>query len=195
MIAAPYVGIDLDKCRDPETGKIEPWAEAIIRELDSYTELSPSGRGFHIWVRGTLPQGPRRAGRVEMYDNGRYFTVTGNHFEGTPKTIEERDLSSLHSRLATLDPANKKPPKSVTSADTGVSRFESLMTGGWEGLYPSQSEADLALCVMLARKHDCDPQKIDAEFRRSGLYRDKWERQDYRDRTIKKAIELGGVSS
>jgi AAA domain len=189
VIAAPYVGIDLDKCRDPENGMIESWAQVIIEEINSYSELSPSGRGFHIWIRGTLPEGRRRAGQVEMYDKDRYFTVTGDHLEGTPETINERDLRSLHSRLETLDPANRKPPRSVTSADTGASRFESLMAGRWEGLYKSQSEADLAFCIRLAKKHNCDPQKIESEFRRSGLYRDKWERQDYREGTLKKALE------
>lgn len=52
VIGPPYVGIDLDKCRDPESGQAEPWAEAIIKDLNSYTELSPSGKGFHVWVRG-----------------------------------------------------------------------------------------------------------------------------------------------
>src|SRR5207245_4467977 len=70
------------------------------------------------------------------------------------------------------------------------SKLANLMAGTCNGLYTSQSEADAALCVMLARKHDCDPVIIDAEFRKSGLYRDKWDRQDYRDRTIDNAISL-----
>src|SRR5262250_2400416 len=45
-------GIDLDHCRDPETGRIEPWADEIVQQLDSYTEISPSGTGLHIFVRG-----------------------------------------------------------------------------------------------------------------------------------------------
>src|SRR5215475_1402871 len=48
----PYTGIDLDKCRDPETGAVEDWAREIITALRSYTELSPSGTGVHIIVRG-----------------------------------------------------------------------------------------------------------------------------------------------
>ena len=64
-----------------------------------------------------------------MYDKDRYFTVTGNHLAGTPETIEERDLSSLHSRLPTLDPENKKPPKSVTSLKKRESKFETLLAG------------------------------------------------------------------
>jgi putative DNA primase/helicase len=69
--------------------------------------------------------------------------------------------------------------------------FNTLMRGEWEKgkRYPSQSEADLALCTLLAYKHNGDEEKIDQEFRESGLYRDKWERDGYRESTIKKAIE------
>src|SRR5437016_3010925 len=47
----PYIGIDLDGCRDPETGKLEPWAVEIVERLDSYAEASPSGTGVHIIVK------------------------------------------------------------------------------------------------------------------------------------------------
>jgi putative DNA primase/helicase len=50
-------GIDLDGCIDPDTGEIEMWAQEIIEELGSYTEISPRGRGVHILVRGELPTG------------------------------------------------------------------------------------------------------------------------------------------
>jgi primase-polymerase (primpol)-like protein len=75
--ADPYTGIDLDHCRNPKTGEIELWAREIITRLNSYTEISPSGRGIHILVKGKLPPGPRRKGQVEMYSEGRYFTMTG----------------------------------------------------------------------------------------------------------------------
>lgn len=72
----PYTGVDLDKCRDPETGEVERWAAEIVGYLDSYTELSPSGRGLHIITRGKAPA-PIKSGLVEMYSTERYFTVTG----------------------------------------------------------------------------------------------------------------------
>src|ERR1039458_4379992 len=71
QLGSPYVGIDLDKCRVPETGVIEPWAQEIIDELNSYTEISPSGQGVHVLAKGSLPAGPRRRGQVEMYSGGR----------------------------------------------------------------------------------------------------------------------------
>ena len=61
------------------------------------------------------------------------------------------------------------------------------------GDYPSRSEADLALVSMLARLTGGDKEKIDTLFRKSGLMRKKWEREDYRDRTISRAIESGKV--
>lgn len=72
-----YVGIDLDKCRCKETGEILPWAQEIISSFDSYTEVSPSGTGVHIIVKGRLPGRGKKIGDIEIYDKGRYFTVTG----------------------------------------------------------------------------------------------------------------------
>ena len=80
----PYVGVDLDHCRDPETGAVEPWALGIVRRLDSYTEVSPSGTGLHIIVKGRLPPGRRRKGQIEMYSEGRFFTMSGALFEVQP---------------------------------------------------------------------------------------------------------------
>jgi putative DNA primase/helicase len=74
-----WVGVDLDKCRDPQSGDIAPKALAVVRGLNSYTEVSPSGTGLHIICRGTLPPGGRRNGGIELYDRDRYFTVTGHH--------------------------------------------------------------------------------------------------------------------
>lgn len=71
----PYAGIDLDDCRDPRTGEIEEWAGEIIREFAGYTEVSPSGTGIHIIVRGRAPN--KKRGKVEAYSERRFFTLTG----------------------------------------------------------------------------------------------------------------------
>ena len=55
----PFTGVDLDQCRDPVTGALEPWAWEIIDDLDSYTEASPSGTGIKILVQGELTRGSR----------------------------------------------------------------------------------------------------------------------------------------
>lgn len=83
------IGIDLDNCRDPETGQIEEWALKKVKEFHSFTEISVSGTGLHILIHGHIASGKRR-GNIEVYGDGRYFTVSGQHLEGTPKTIEHR---------------------------------------------------------------------------------------------------------
>ncbi len=75
----PYTGIDLDDCVDEENGEIAVWALEIVRYLDSYTELSVTGSGLHIIVRGDLPN--RRKDGVEAYSSKRFFTVTGHIVE------------------------------------------------------------------------------------------------------------------
>ena len=103
-----HVGIDLDRCRDPQTGETEPWALGIINEINSYTELSQSGKGYHIIVRGKLPVPGNRRGRVEMYGEKRFFVMTGDVQDGRD-SIREYDLSNLHRRLIAdqLDPLSK----------------------------------------------------------------------------------------
>jgi putative DNA primase/helicase len=76
--ADPYTGIDLDDCVDAD-GEIALWAMEIVRYFDSYTELSASGSGLHIIVRGEVPN--RRKGEVEVYSLKRFFTVTGHVVE------------------------------------------------------------------------------------------------------------------
>lgn len=71
----PYAGVDLDGCHDPETGEIESWAEKMVAALGGYAEVSPSGKGVHVIVRGKAPN--RRRGPVEMYSSERFFTLTG----------------------------------------------------------------------------------------------------------------------
>jgi putative DNA primase/helicase len=74
----PYTGVDLDGCVD-EYGQIAPWALEIAGYLNSYTELSATGTGLHIIVRGDVPN--RRKGNVEVYSSKRFFTVTGHVVE------------------------------------------------------------------------------------------------------------------
>lgn len=71
----PFTGIDLDHCRDPETGEIEPWAAKFVAKSGGYAESSPSGTGVHIIVRGKAPN--KKRGRVECYSERRFFTMTG----------------------------------------------------------------------------------------------------------------------
>ena len=81
--SAGIIGVDLDHCID-ETGALEPKAQPIVDQFNSYTEVSPSGDGLHIFVFGTFPEGMtgRKKGPIEVYAEGRYLTVTGHVFEG-----------------------------------------------------------------------------------------------------------------
>lgn len=72
-----FVGIDLDGCRNPETGEIEEWAREIIDSVKfKYVEASPSGTGVHIITRG-VQKGGVKTKSVEVYGQDRFFTMTG----------------------------------------------------------------------------------------------------------------------
>lgn len=86
----PIVGIDLDGCLDPATGMLEVWAEDIVSQFDSYTEVSPSGTGIRIFVEGTKHTTECRKDNIEIYNWGRFLTVTGDKLEGTPSRVEKR---------------------------------------------------------------------------------------------------------
>ena len=212
----PYAGVDLDKCRNPDTGAIASWAQRIVKRLNSYTEISPSGKGLHIIIRGTVPPGGNRTGNlpaawnagdgaeVEMYSERRYFTMTGNQLAGTPGETREGDgeLKALHDELFGARTPQKPEParprleldddkfiERMAGASNGV-KFEALWSGDIRG-YPSPSEADQALLNILAYWTQGDRARMERLFGKSALgQRKKWrERPDYRNRTIDKALE------
>jgi primase-polymerase (primpol)-like protein len=206
-----YVGIDLDDCRDPDTGDLDNSTQAIVDQLDSYTEISPSGTGLHIIAQGVKPDGKSRKGDVEMYDESRFFTMTGHHLDGTPDEVKVRknEIQAVHDEHIAED-TQPTPPSTVGtgSGDNGDlndeevikkarqaangNQFEQLWHGTTAG-YESHSEADLALCSLLAFWTGGDEAQIDRLFRDSSLYRDKWDEQrggqTYGERTIQKAVQ------
>lgn len=204
--ADPFAGVDLDGCRDPESGAIDDWAQAIIDRLDSYAETSPSGRGVHILVKARLAPGRNRKGAVEIYERGRYFTVTGRHLDGTPTTIEDRQ-AKLEELRAELFASAAPTPSSSAARTSSLTDGEVLdaarsaangakvrqLLAGDASRYGSASEADQALVSCLSF-YTQDPAQLDRLYRGSGLAREKWDREDYRRRTIAKALEgLGEV--
>lgn len=200
-----HTGIDLDACRDPETGEIESWAQAIIANLDSYTEVSPSKTGVKVWVRAVAPANTKRtvypdkpawahgkARAIEMYDRGRYFAVTGEHVDGTPATINPAQdaLEALYEfywpeaegELAL--PAMAPTPNSVPDEELLRLAFRSrngeairrLYVEGDTALYAGDdSSADLALSNHLAFYTGNDAARMDRLFRHSALMRPKWD--------------------
>ncbi len=190
VLGGGFVGVDLDGCRDPETGEMTPQAQQIVDGLDSYTEISPSGKGIHVICLGALPPGGRKAtGQgVELYDSGRYFTVTGNHLTGTATTIEKRakQLAALHARIFTPPeeeaPAEQPERHSALSDEDVLAAMQraknwAAIEGLWTGehSYASPSEATLALLDHLTFWCAGDRQQMDRLFRRSGLMREKWD--------------------
>ena len=89
----PLIGFDLDDCI--ENGKINPFGKNLIDICDSYTEYSPSGTGIHIICKGILPR-PIKTSILEVYQNGRFFTMTGNRVSKHSLIRQIDDLSFLY---------------------------------------------------------------------------------------------------
>jgi putative DNA primase/helicase len=195
MFASGYFGVDIDHAEDAIADYISGGMGSIVAEfihtLQSYAEYSVSGKGIHILCRGSLPSGGRRRGNVEMYDSARFFVVTGK------KAGEYADIAGCTDRIKPLHEkyigGGQAPTTGLGNAEAlnlmeedilslaGKSKqgktFTDLYAGRWEAYFPSQSEADMALCNMLAFWTGRDEQMMDKLFRLSGLMRDKWLRK------------------
>jgi primase-polymerase (primpol)-like protein len=189
----PYCGADINRCRNSETGEITKLARQIVDRMDSYSEISPSGTGVKIFVKGVVP-GLRRKNpekKMEVYDRCRFFACTGHHLSRTPKTIEPRQeaLDAFYSWLFPKEEEPSPTPNGSLSGAAGFavnhnlsdedvfSRAHSAANGDkfmklWNGDasdYESHSEADLALCAMLAFWTGPDPERIERMFSESRL--------------------------
>ena len=204
------VGVDLDHCIGDDKS-IAPWALAIVRSLDSYTEVSPSGTGLRVFGFGSKPGRREKRGGVEIYDSSstRFLTFTGKHLPGTPLELRDvtAELAVIYADVFGPDPAPvpRREAQPVDVDDSALialavkakngSKFAALWNGNVNG-YGSSSEADLALCCHLAWWTGGDEKRIDRMFRQSGLMRDKWNDRHsgdgatYGAMTIDKALEL-----
>lgn len=186
MFGNGYFGVDLDHILDNVD-----FCDEFVETLQSYTEISKSGSGIHIICKGTLPEGARRRGNVEMYSSGRYFICTGNLYNPKYKTINEctESIKILHSKYLPSDTPKFRPSSYETidltdqevidkarSCKSGYV-FQMLYAGNWQGVYSSQSEADLALCNQLAFWTGKNQGQMDRIFRSSGLFREKWDKR------------------
>lgn len=208
----PICGVDLDGCIG-EQGEIHPVAASIIERLASYTEVSPSGTGLHVFVHARLSGSGRSTAKTpwrdkfEVYDRGRYLTVTGDHVAGTPATVEDRQ-DQLDALVAEMFPLAAAPAPRAVAQDVPASDYalidrmfsarngaavRGLWNGDTSGHADDDSAADLALCSHLAYRTGGDADRVDALFRRSGLMRRKWDERrgetTYGRVTIAKAIE------
>ena len=201
------VGIDLDHCI--ENNSILPEVTELVKQFGSYTEVSQSGTGLHIICKGKLPGKAIKSKTVEMYDSGRYFALTGNVYDNKESLCDAQEaINSLYGELAAARAeAQRKPTEPQSSGlsldDTKLievavnarngSLFCDLFQGKIEGKYSSQSEADLALCNILAFYTGKNAAQMDRLFRQSALMRDKWDRPQsgstYGAITIQNAID------
>ena len=199
-----YTGIDLDNCI--VDGKVQPWAQDIIAKFQgkAYIEVSPSGNGIKIWTRAKLPaeakhkvylQGNTGA-VIEAYDRGRYFTVTGKGRYAIGDGQEA--VNWLFEKYLKPEPQPTPTPKTTPPATPTESRteaeiirliensrqrakFEALMQGNWQTQdYGSHSEADCGLVSLLCFWTQ-DARHLDAIFRKSALYRPKWDEKHRAD--------------
>ncbi|MBO6138365.1 MAG: nucleoside triphosphatase [Lachnospiraceae bacterium] len=201
--------IDIDHCI--ENGTLSAMAEDIINRMDSYTEYSPSGTGVRILFKDLLPSydkeryyiNNRNIG-LEVYVAGytsRFVTVTGNAISNIG--IEDR-AEALTEILEKYMVRPGKPvshasaPGSYLSDDSVLTKISASKQAEkfnalWNGIIPdgkSHSEADAALCAMLAFWCGGDTDQMDKLFRQSALMRDKWNRDDYREATLSKAVAM-----
>lgn len=207
----PYIGIDFDKCIEKSTGLVYPSIEQDILSLNSYTEISQSGNGIHVIGKGVNPDPEGKGGRkglFEMYSKERYFAITGNIYLDFPKTISNipsPHLNTLYNKYLLKLPTPSKPKNiqelkarnnlflgddeilSICEKASNSIKFNSLWRGSTSG-YSSQSEAELALCNILAF-YTKDTNQLQRLLRSSGMYRQKLERVDYITGTIKKSLD------
>lgn len=115
-----YTGVDFDNCLDEHGAFCNPWAETWVRRLNSYSEISPSGRGVKVIVRGHVPRALKQA-QIEIYDRARYFTITARLLPGAPTTIRDTQ-AELDELFAALRPAatDVDTTSPVTIADAEV---------------------------------------------------------------------------
>jgi len=211
------VGLDFDKCRCPALDSVDdriaksldmvlPEIAKHLRNLNAYTEVSPSGRGIRAFLKGPLPVDGKRKGPIEVYKNRRYVTLTGQTLDGFPKTVPDRtaELTTFYKDVfrengdgKTVGLKQKKlQGKWLERLDRAFAskkgtKIRRLYDGNCSG-YPSQSEADLALCSHLAFWFEGDMTAMDEAFRTSGLMREKWNElrgeETYGQKTITKAV-------
>lgn len=176
----------------------------LIVESDTYTEVSQSGTGLHLFFALTEPLEltANKKAPYEVYNNVRYICTTGKSMG------EEREVRTITpaEALKIIETIVPQKPEEVVSLETTTSYFandtellntmfaskngkkiKDLFDGVTE--IKDASSADSTLCCHLAYWSGKDPIQMDRLLLLSTLgKRDKMKRKDYRNRTIKSAI-------
>lgn len=186
----PYCGIDLDGCLDPSTGEVAPDALAIIDDLDTYCEISPSGTGFKLFCRGVWPKDARnkvattwwpdgkpaaidKPEAIEVFDRLKYFTITGKAWsERRTCECRQHQLDELHTARMATDSPTSKPNKqaSLTNDELvigGARAAENPITARGPEKYPEcvitrASEKPTAIPAYLADAADDGKEELAA---------------------------------
>jgi len=171
-------GVDLDHVF-AESGRLAPEAQKIVGKLNSYSEISPSGTGLHIFVLApgaNITRHRKKGHFLEIYSEGRYFTVTGLFYGGV-KPIESRteELQAIHDKFLLPDAAQKAvsipPPVKIESAKeewflrAGLER-DKVFAALWAGQrrHGNESADDIALMNKLAYWCNADPDAMVRAF-------------------------------
>lgn len=195
FFANGYVGLDLDNVADElDKFKAGDWDNEVavaVLFTDSYVEISQSGNGIHAIMRGEIHGDRRRKKDVELYQDGRFFALTGNCIHKVNETTQmqqarmDRMYDYYFQDIGPVRQTNEEAPelnnlavgeiiKRAELSKNGA-RFKAFMKGGWEPFYASQSEADLAFANDLAFWTGRDFNKMDEIFRNSSLIRQKYD--------------------
>jgi putative DNA primase/helicase len=181
-------GLDLDGCIDG-SGNVAAWAFDYICLLDSYSEVSPSGRGVKIIVQARKPEGRCRTTDLEFYDRHRFFAITGNRLPNTPPTVNARQGQYEQAWCKAFPPQQEAAPKQTASSAPTLSdedilskafkasnsdKIRALMSGDTSAYGSNASRAEMALACFFAFYTD-DADQLERLMRTSLLKRDKWE--------------------
>lgn len=204
MLGNGIFGVDLDDGAYKKLKKGEITQEEYLEErkkfevilnefkegLNSFSELSVSGKGMHIICYGKLPEGRRRSTDFEMYDSGRFFACTGNVVNNVPIQNREKEIIPFWEKYINkgnpIKKVNSTPiVKEINIEDEKLielikkskqsEKFQKLMDGDMSDYDDDHSKADQALCNILAFWTQNDKEQMDRIFRTSELMRDKWD--------------------
>jgi hypothetical protein len=209
VFTGSLLGIDIDHCI--ENGSVSQEVASFIESAKTYTEVSPSGSGLHLYLKLTEPMTleRNRSGHYECYTSGRFFTVTNHPWTASYelRTVTPAEANTILCELGypwkkEMQPTTTSNANRLTLTDAELlSRMFSAKNGAKvKALYDGdtteyddcdESVADAALCAHLAFWTGKDAARIESMWLASPLgAREKTQRRkDYRDGTVRYAIE------
>ena len=210
-------GIDIDHCLDAAANSATPVALEIGKNLNSYTEVSPSGTGLHILVLSAVSASYKNQEYgIEIYSRKRFFTFTGNRIPSLNPDICDRTVQLeeiIVKYFPNRNPCHKSkktnPPTcglfgcATSEEDNKIlakmfksrngEKLKNLFYGDIKAFHNDHSRADFALACHLSYWTNNNLPQIERLFRKSGLMRPKWDSlrgsSTYGQLTVQKAIE------